>query len=192
MYAARSQAETRLFADIAGQLGQGQREALDALCATDDGDSTLARLAAPPRAPSPAAVVGDCQRLAVVRATLPDDLDWHGVTPNRRRQWAGMVRRLYAQALRRYPPDKRHTLLLAFLAVRAEEITDSVVEMFDVLVGRVFSRSDDDLAEARLEQAEAQAEAARLFRKWPRSSSTRPSPPRRCERRSSGASRWSG
>ena len=41
------------------------------------------------------------------------------------------------------PPDKRHTLLLAFLPVRAEEITDSVLEMFDVLVGRVFSRSDE-------------------------------------------------
>ena len=48
--------------------------------------------------------------------------------------------------------------------MRAEEITDSVVEMFDVLVGRVFSRSDDDLAEARLEHADAQAEGARLFR----------------------------
>ncbi|MFN2505345.1 MAG: Tn3 family transposase, partial [Acidimicrobiales bacterium] len=34
----------------------------------------------------------------------------------------------------------------------------------DALVGRVFSRSDDDLAEVRLDQADAQAEGARLFR----------------------------
>ena len=164
VYTARAQAEERLFAQIVGQLGEEQRLALDALCATDDGDSTLARLAAPPRAPSPAAVRTECQRLATVRAALVDGVDWHGVTANRRRQWAGLARRLYAQALRRYPPEKRHTLLLAFLTVRAEEITDSVVEMFDVLVGRVFNRSDEDLAEARLEQAEVQAEGTRLFR----------------------------
>ncbi|MFN2506066.1 MAG: DUF4158 domain-containing protein, partial [Acidimicrobiales bacterium] len=164
VYGARAQAEGRLFADIAGQLGQEQRLALDALCATDDGESVLAHLAAPPRAPSPAAVLAECQRLATVRAALVDGVDWHGVTPNRRRQWASVARRLYAQALRRYPPEKRHTMLLAFLTVRAEEMTDAVVEMFDALVGRVFSRSDDDLAEVRLDQADAQAEGARLFR----------------------------
>lgn len=164
VYSARAQAEARLFAAIAGQLGEEQRQALDALCASDEGESLVARLAAPPRAPSPAAVLAECQRLATVRSALVGSVDWHNVTSNRRRQWAALARRLYAQALRRYTPEKRHALLLAFLAVRAEEMTDSVVEMFDVLVGRVFSRSDEDLAEARLEQAEAQAEGARLFR----------------------------
>jgi hypothetical protein len=33
VYAARAQAEGRMFADIVGQLGQGKREGLDALCA---------------------------------------------------------------------------------------------------------------------------------------------------------------
>src|SRR5919202_713704 len=60
VYTARAPTEGCLFADIAGQLGDEHRLALDALCATDDGDSLLAHLAAPPRAPSPAAVLAEC------------------------------------------------------------------------------------------------------------------------------------
>src|SRR2546426_5053014 len=86
------------------------------------------------------------------------------VTQNRRRQWAGMVRRLYAQALRRYPADKRHTLLVAFLTVRAEEVTDAIVETFDAVIGRLFSRTDDELTEAKAGQADVHVDSARVFR----------------------------
>src|SRR3982074_1467640 len=51
--------------------------------------------------------------------------------------------------LGRYPQAKRQTLMLAFLSVRAEEVTDAIVEMFDVLVGRVFSRADDELTDVK-------------------------------------------
>jgi len=74
------------------------------------------------------------------------------------------VRRQPAQSLRRYPPAKRHTQLLAFLAVRGEELTDDIVEMFDTLIGRVFGDSTDELTEAKVAQAQVLAEGARLFR----------------------------
>lgn len=119
---ARATAEERLFALIAGQLGKRQREQLDALCETQEGESALVALRTPPRAPSASSLQSECRRLVSIRELLPKRIAWGVVTQNRRRQWAGMVRRLYAQALRRYPANKRHTLLVAFLTVRAEEV----------------------------------------------------------------------
>ncbi len=118
------------------------------------------RRALPPPWPLPIS----CARLELIRAALPPALDWGAITTNRRRQWAAVVRRLSAQAMRRYPPAKRATLLLAFLTVRGEEVTDAIVEMVDVLIGRIFAQSTVELSEAKLEHAQAHAEGARLFR----------------------------
>jgi hypothetical protein len=54
--------------------------------------------------------------------------------------------------------------MLAFLSVRAEEVTDAIVEMFDALVGRVFSRADDELTDVKAAQVQAHVDNARLFR----------------------------
>ncbi len=161
VYASRAAAEDDLFARITGQLGPEECARLDAVCATDGGVSALATLAAPSTQPSAPAIRVACARLMDVRAVLPAHLDWGAITSNRRRQWAALVRRQPAQALRRYPPTKRHTLLLAFLAVRAEELTDDIIEMFDTLIGRVFGDSNDELTEAKAARAQALAEGAR-------------------------------
>src|SRR5713226_9088653 len=78
---------------------------------------------APPRAPSAGSIRLECQRLSSLREALVEGIDWGLVTPSRLRQWAGVVRRLRARDLSRYPPAKRQTLMLAFLSVRAEEVT---------------------------------------------------------------------
>ena len=164
VYATRAAAEEDLFARIAGQLSPEECGRLDAVCATDEGVSALATLATPSTQPSAPAIHVACAHLESVRAVLPVRLDWGAITSNRRRQWAALVRRQPAQALRRYPPAKRHTLLLAFLAVRGEELTDDIVEMFDTLIGRVFGDSTDELTEAKAARAQALAEGAQLFR----------------------------
>jgi TnpA family transposase len=164
IYGARATAEEALFAAVAAGLADAERAALDALCDADHGVSPVARLAVPPRQASVPALEETCQRLVQVRAALPAGLSWGDITPNRRRQWAALVRRQSAQALRRYPAAKRHTLLLAFLGVRQEELTDAAVEMFDVLVGRVVGATGEAVRAAKLAQAEAYAEGARLFR----------------------------
>ncbi len=164
IYGARATAEEALFAAVAAGLSDAERAAFDALCDADNGVSPVARLAAPPRQASAPALEETCQRLVQVRAALPAALCWGDITPNRRRQWAALVRRQSAQALRRYPAAKRHTLLLAFLGVRQEELTDAAVEMFDALVSRVAGATGEAVREAKLAQAEAYAEGARLFR----------------------------
>jgi len=94
-----------------------------------------------------------------------DSIDWGEITLNRLRQWAAIVRRLSAQALRRYGPEKRATLLLAFLLVRCEEVTNIIVEMFDLLVGRVFDKSDAEVANTKAQRAQLLQESARHLRR---------------------------
>jgi len=161
---ARAEAEEELFTNVSRQLSDEQRARLDALWEAGEPQSPLAVLRTPPRAPSSGSIRLECQRLVSIREALVEGIDWGDITPSRRRQWAGVVRRLYARDLGRYPQAKRQTLMLAFLSVRAEEVTDAIVEMFDALVGRVFSRADDELTDVKAAQVQAHADNARLFR----------------------------
>ncbi len=180
VYQVRHETEELLFEQLARQLSEEQRARLDELCQgharETPGDQTrspearlgrslLAALVTPPRAASIDAMRDEAQRLQLMRAALPDTLDWLGIQPPRLWQWAAVVRRLSAQALRRYPPAKRYALLLAFLTVRGPEVTDAIVDMFDTLVGRLFARSSAELREVQMEQAQAHLSSARLFRR---------------------------
>jgi hypothetical protein len=64
-----------------------------------------------------------------------------------------------------FPSESHFQAVCAFLTIRAEELTTTIVEMFDQLVGRLFSRSDDDLLAAKAKQDQAHQESARLFKK---------------------------
>ncbi|HLW03484.1 MAG TPA: Tn3 family transposase [Ktedonobacterales bacterium] len=165
VYQVRHETEEQLFERLTQQLGQEQRAQLDELCEAKQGRSALATLVTPPRAASIDAIRDEAQRLQRIRAALPDTIDWLGIQPPRLWQWAAIVKRLSAQALRRYPPAKRYALLLAFLTVRGPEVTDAIVEMFDTLVGRLFARSSAELREVQMEQAQTHLSSARLFRR---------------------------
>jgi TnpA family transposase len=164
MFSARAEADEALFTAMVSRLTSAQCAGLDDVCRTEGRESVLADLGTLPRVPSAPAIVTECARLERLRVVTPTGLEWGPVTANRRRQWAAIARRNTAQALRAYKPSKRYTLLLAFLVVRGEEVTDAIVEMFDTLIGRVFNHSEEELKEVKLDQAQARLEGAKLFR----------------------------
>jgi TnpA family transposase len=163
---ARTMAEESLQQTILAQLDTTHLAALDALLDRSSGrrSSTLAWLKeAAPHASVPA-ILALLRKRAAMQALHVLQVDVSALNRNRVRQFAQLGRLYYAPTLRRFSTAKRATLLVCVCHDLDQQITDDIVEMLDVLIGRIFRMAEQERDALFAQQGKAINAHLHLFR----------------------------
>ncbi|MFL5335734.1 MAG: Tn3 family transposase [Geminicoccaceae bacterium] len=150
----------RLFTRIAARLSLPLREALERLVGQMTGEAAPASRAALGRYRTPSATsMGHFTHEARRRLEEIEDMlgalpDLADVPQRLRRQLAQLCRRYDGHALRRFPADKRYSLLICFLLDRRQGLLDDMVQAHDNHMTGLMRRA----------RHAAEAEARRLRR----------------------------
>jgi hypothetical protein len=162
---AREQAERETYRRIAPLLTEEFRARLDQILEPSETikRTPLVWLRQGAVSFSPAAIVGEIEKLSYVRALGVERWDLSALTPNRRKFLAQVGKKSTNQALQRTAPSRRYPILIAFLRQVAEELMDEIVDLFDRCMAQVDARSRRDLEEFRRNVARATNEKVALF-----------------------------
>ena len=160
-FRARREIERRLTDGLSPE----QRRRLDALTQrrAETGQSWLGWLRQMPQATKPAAMLGLIERLNHVRAIGIDAARGHRVHQARLAQLAREAGRTTAQHLAGYERQRRHATLAAITLDLGPALTDQAIDLFERLVGMMFSKAET--RHARVFQADGRAinEKVRLY-----------------------------
>jgi TnpA family transposase len=160
-FRARREIERRLTVGISYE----QRRQLDALTRrrAESGQSWLVWLRQMPQATKPAAMLALIERLNHVRAIAIDTARGHRVHQARLAQLAREAGRTTAQHIAGYEPQRRHATLVATTLELGATLTDQTIDLFERLVGTMFSKAET--RHARDFQADGRAinEKVRLY-----------------------------
>ena len=160
-FRARREIERRLT----DGLSADQRRRLDALTQrrAETGQSWLGWLRQMPQATKPTAMLGLIERLNHVRAIGIDAAHGHGVHQSRLVQLAREAGRTTAQHLAGYERQRRHATLVAITLDLGPAVTDQAIDLFERLVGTMFSRAETRHARAFQTDGRAINEKVRLY-----------------------------
>jgi len=163
---ARTNAEAHIHTIIQGQLTPARRAALDALLTRSQGrrGSTFAWIKAPAPQASVDAITEQRDKRQAILATEVVSLDLTALNRNRVRQLAQLGQTYHAGALNRFEPPKRAAILVCLLQDLAQSVTDDLIEMLDVLIGRIFSHAARERDALFAQQGKAININLRLFR----------------------------
>ena len=152
-YQARREIERRLIIGLSHE----QRRQLDALTQrrAESGQSWLVWLHQMPQATKPAAMLGLIERLNHVRAIGIDTGRGHRVHQSRLTQLAREAGRTTAQHIAGYERQRRHAALVATTLELGATLTDQVIDLFERLIGTMFSKAET--RHARAFQADGRA-----------------------------------
>ncbi len=162
---AREQAERETYRRIAPLLTEELRARLDQILVpeTTIKRTPLVWLRQGAVSFSPAAIVGEIEKLSCVRALGIERWDLSALTPNRRKFLSQLGKKSTNQALQRTPPERRYPILVAFLRQVTEELIDEVMDLFDRCMAQIDARARRDLEEFRRNAARATNEKVALF-----------------------------
>jgi len=160
-FRARREIERRLTDGLSPE----QRRRLDALTQrrADTGPSWLGWLRQMPQATKPAALLGLVERVNHVRAIGIDAAHGHRVHQTRLAQLAREAGRTTAQHLAGYERQRRHATLAAITLDLGPALTDQAIDLFERLVGTMFSRAETRHARAFQADGRAVNEKVRLY-----------------------------
>src|SRR5277367_980575 len=160
-FRARREIERRLTLGLSHE----QRRQLDALTQrrAATGQSWLVWLRQMPQAPKPAAMLGLIERLNHVRAIGIDAARGHRVHQARLAQLAREAGRTTAQHLSGYERLRRHAILVAITLELGATLTDQAIDLFERLVGTMFSKAETRHARAFQADGSAINEKVRLY-----------------------------
>jgi TnpA family transposase len=164
--AARSIAEAHIHAVIQRQLTPACIAALDALLNRSQGrrGSTFAWIKAPAPTASSDAILMLRDKRKTILATDVMRIDLSTLNRNRVRQLAALGQTYHAGALKRFDDAKCRAILVCLLQERGLSVTDDLVAMLDVLIGRIFTSSARERDNAFAQQGKAINTNLRLFR----------------------------
>jgi hypothetical protein len=160
-FRARREIERRLTDGLSSE----QRQRLDALTQrrAETGQSWLGWLRQMPQATKPAAMLGLIERLNHVRAIGIDAARGHRVHQTRLAQLAREAGRTTAQHLAGYERQRRHATLAAITLDLGPALTDQAIDLFERLVGTMFSKAETRHARAFQAEGRAINEKVRLY-----------------------------
>lgn len=134
--------DAETYRRLAPLLTQEVKDQLDGLLVVDPDTRTshhrwLARSAT---SNSPTAIKEAIQKLVFLKNLSVADWNTDVINTNRGKRLASLARKRTSQALRRYTPQRRYPLLVAFLKESYLDITDAILTMFsdywEVVVGK--------------------------------------------------------
>jgi TnpA family transposase len=160
-FRARREIERRLTLGLSHE----QRRQLDALTPrrAETGQSWLVWLRQMPQATKPAAMLGLIERLNHVRAIGLDSGRGHRVHQARLAQLAREAGRTTAQHIAGYERQRRHATLVAITLELGAALTDQAIDLFERLVGTMFSKAEAQHARAFRVDGRAINEKVRLY-----------------------------
>lgn len=142
----RQEAKKLIFHKITGLLTGKMVQNLDDLIAANKGlPSTFYYLKMPPGRPSPSAVVKLTGKLERIKGTgiLRIDLSW--LNNNFQRSLTRYAKHCDANRLRELEPGHRYATMTCFLLQLYRDTVDHLVDMFDKLINKIYTRAQRDV-----------------------------------------------
>jgi TnpA family transposase len=160
-FRARREIERRLTDGLSPE----QRRQLDALTQrrAQSGQSWLGWLRQMPQATKPAVMLGLIERLNYVRSIGIDAAHGHRVHQARLAQLVREAGRTTAQHIAGYERQRRHATLAAITLDLGLALTDQTIDLFERLVGTMFSKAETRHARAFQADGRAINEKIRLY-----------------------------
>lgn len=137
---------THIYKRIAGLLEKSSTEELEALIDTDDRRvSPFQVLKQPAGRPSPGAMLKLIERLDTIQSFGVMDIDISWLNNNLQRALTRYAKQCTATRLRRLETNRKHAVLVCFLWQSYLDNIDSMVDMYDKLINKVYKHAQVDV-----------------------------------------------